>query len=72
MKKIISVEGMACEHCVAAVKSALEKLDGIKAANLRIFYLNLLSLNAFKTTVTELKLIHAAAIIGFSVQPNIP
>ena len=32
MKKIISVEGMSCEHCVAAVKSALEKLDGVKAA----------------------------------------
>lgn len=31
MKKIISVEGMSCEHCVAAVKSALEKLDGVKA-----------------------------------------
>lgn len=32
MKKIISVEGMSCEHCVSAVKSALEKLDGVKAA----------------------------------------
>ena len=32
MKKIISVEGMSCEHCVASVKSALEKLDGVKSA----------------------------------------
>lgn len=32
MKKIISIEGMSCEHCVAAVKSALEQLDGVKAA----------------------------------------
>lgn len=32
MKKIISIEGMACEHCAAAVKGALEKLDGVKSA----------------------------------------
>lgn len=30
MKKIITVDGMSCEHCVAAVKSSLEKLDGVK------------------------------------------
>ncbi len=36
------------------------------------FYLNFLSLIALQTTVTELKLIQAAAIIGLSVQPNIP
>ncbi len=32
MKKIISVEGMSCEHCAASVKSSLEKLDGVKSA----------------------------------------
>lgn len=32
MKKVISVEGMSCEHCAASVKSALEKLDGVKSA----------------------------------------
>ena len=32
MKKIITVEGMACEHCVSAVKTALEGLDGVKSA----------------------------------------
>lgn len=32
MKKIITVEGMACEHCVNAVKTALEELDGVKSA----------------------------------------
>ncbi len=32
MKKIISVEGMSCEHCAASVKAALEKLDGVKSA----------------------------------------
>lgn len=32
MKKIISVDGMSCEHCASAVKTALESLDGVKAA----------------------------------------
>lgn len=32
MKKIISVEGMSCQHCVAAVKAALEGLEGVKSA----------------------------------------
>lgn len=32
MKKIITVEGMFCEHCVNAVKTALEGLDGVKSA----------------------------------------
>jgi copper chaperone CopZ len=32
MKKIISIEGMACEHCAASVKSALEKLEDVKSA----------------------------------------
>lgn len=36
MKKVISVEGMACEHCVAAVKNALEALDGVKSAKVEL------------------------------------
>lgn len=32
MKKIISIEGMSCEHCSAAVKNALEELNGVKSA----------------------------------------
>ena len=29
-KMTINVEGMSCEHCVSAVKSALEGVDGVK------------------------------------------
>ena len=29
MKKTVTVEGMMCMHCVAHVKKALEKLDGV-------------------------------------------
>lgn len=32
MKKIITVEGMACEHCINAVKTALEGIEGVKSA----------------------------------------
>ncbi len=33
MKKIINIEGMACNHCVMAVKNALSKLGGVKEVN---------------------------------------
>ena len=29
MKKVIKVEGMMCEHCVAHVKKALEAFPGV-------------------------------------------
>lgn len=33
MEKILKVEGMSCNHCVAAVKKALESLEGVSEAN---------------------------------------
>ncbi len=30
MKKIISIEGMSCGHCVNHVKEALSELEGVK------------------------------------------
>ncbi len=32
----ISVEGMSCEHCVRAVKGALEAQKGVKAAEVSL------------------------------------
>ncbi len=32
MRKILSVEGMSCGHCVAHVKEALESVDGVTKA----------------------------------------
>jgi copper chaperone len=29
VKTVLNVEGMECEHCVEAVKTAVEELDGI-------------------------------------------
>ena len=29
MKKVINIEGMSCNHCVAHVKEALEGINGV-------------------------------------------
>ena len=36
MEKILKVEGMSCMHCVAHVKEALEKLEGVKEADVKL------------------------------------
>jgi copper chaperone len=32
MKRILSIEGMSCQHCVAHVKNALVELSGVESA----------------------------------------
>lgn len=32
MKKILTIEGMSCGHCVMHVRSALEDVAGVKSA----------------------------------------
>lgn len=32
MKKLITIEGMSCEHCVQAVANALRELKGVTGA----------------------------------------
>lgn len=36
MEKILKVEGMSCMHCVAHVKEALEKLEGVREADVKL------------------------------------
>ena len=36
MKKVIHVEGMGCEKCVAHVKEALEGLNGVSSAEVSL------------------------------------
>ena len=36
MKKTILVDGMMCRHCVKHVKDALEKVDGVKSAEVSL------------------------------------
>ena len=36
MKKIIKIDGMGCQKCVAHVKEALETLDGVDLLEVKI------------------------------------
>ena len=36
MEKILNVQGMSCMHCVAHVKEALEKLEGVREADVKL------------------------------------
>ena len=35
-RKTIKIDGMSCGHCVAAVRSELEKLDGVKVEAVQV------------------------------------
>lgn len=36
MKKIINIEGMSCNHCVAHVKEALEGIKGVNTLDVSL------------------------------------
>ena len=36
MKKVITVNGMRCEHCKAKVEGALKAIDGVNAAEVSL------------------------------------
>lgn len=36
MTKVIKIEGMMCQHCVAHVKEALEGIKGVKSVNVSL------------------------------------
>lgn len=36
MEKILNVEGMSCNHCVASVRKALEGLEGVREADVNL------------------------------------
>lgn len=36
MKKILSIEGMTCEHCANRVTNALEEIDGVKSVKVKL------------------------------------
>jgi copper ion binding protein len=60
MQTKLKIEGMSCEHCVKAVKTALEEIAGVKSAavNLKaqtaaVDHIDGVSLAALKTAVEE-------------------
>jgi copper chaperone len=36
MEKTLNVQGMSCGHCKASVEGALQKLDGVSAADVNL------------------------------------
>ena len=36
MKKLINIEGMSCNHCVAHVKEALAEIDGVNVIDVSL------------------------------------
>ena len=36
MKRLIKIDGMGCQNCVAHVKEALENLDGVNLLDVKI------------------------------------
>ncbi len=36
MKTELMIGGMSCEHCVRAVKQAIEKIDGVKSVKVNL------------------------------------
>ena len=65
MKKILSIDGMACEHCVNAVKTALENLDAVKSAKVDLKKKS--AAVKLSRDVSNIDLIKAVEDAGFSV-----
>jgi copper chaperone CopZ len=64
MRKLLSIEGMSCGHCVMHVKSALEDLPGVTDVQV-----DLLKKNAMVTGegLADAVLSRAVADAGYSV-----
>jgi len=36
MKRTLKIDGMSCQHCIRAVRTALEELDGLSVGDVRL------------------------------------
>mgnify|MGYP001324432936 CR=1 FL=1 len=36
MKKILTIDGMTCDHCANRVTNALEEIDGVKSVKVKL------------------------------------
>ena len=64
MKKLINIEGMSCNHCVAHVKEALEGINGVKIIDVSLDNNNAL----VETEVDNDVLINAIEEEGYEVK----
>ncbi len=64
MKKVISIDGMSCEHCAASVKTALENLEEVKSAKVDLKKKS--AIVKLKADVADSVLTNAVSEAGFT------
>lgn len=66
MKKIIRIEGMSCQHCVASIENAVDTLEGVEAVTVSLDNKN--AAVSFDENQVEIsKIYEAIEDIGFDV-----
>ena len=65
MEKKIKIEGMACMHCAASVKNALEAVAGVQSATVDLEDKS--AVVTLRGEVTNSALAEAVTAIGFEV-----
>lgn len=66
MKKIIRIEGMSCQHCVASIENAVGTLEGVEAVTVSLDNKN--AAVSFDENQVEIsKIYEAIEEIGFDV-----
>jgi copper ion binding protein len=65
MKKVLSIKGMSCNHCVNHVKSALEELDEVILADVNLA--DEKAVVEFKSEIEDKKLIELIDEEGYEL-----
>lgn len=66
MKKIIRIEGMSCQHCVASIENAVSALEGVEAVTVSLDNKNA-EVSFDENQVEVSKIYEAIEEIGFDV-----
>ncbi len=66
MKKIIRIEGMSCQHCVASIENAVGTLEGVEAVTVSLDNKNA-AVSFDENQVETSKIYEAIEEIGFDV-----
>lgn len=62
----LKIDGMSCGHCVASVKKALERLDGVTVGNVAI---GSATLDYDPDVVTAEKIVETVSDAGYAASP---
>ncbi len=66
MKKIIRIEGMSCQHCVASIENAVGTLEGVEAVTVSLDNKNA-AVSFDENQVETSKIYETIEEIGFDV-----